>query len=129
MVWRPERPNSQRWLLAGLLLCSADVSLAQIQPIGGTGPNRALTFLPGDHPIVPQVTRAVHRGMAFMLRAQWPDGQHAGGIPMAIEWLPDDGRPETARFNANATEIRIDYVQHALSAMLQYRQLGLAASR
>ena len=47
MVWRPERPNSQRWLLAGLLLCSADVSLAQIQPIGGTGPNRALTFLPG----------------------------------------------------------------------------------
>lgn len=89
----------------------------------------ALTFLPSGHPIVPHATAAVHRGVAFVLRAQLPDGEHAGGIPMAIERLPDDGRSETARFNANATEIRIDYVQHALSAMLQYRQRGLAASR
>ena len=89
----------------------------------------ALAVLPSGHPMVPHVIAAVHRGMAFVLRAQWPNGQHAGGIPMAIERLAGDGRPETVRFNANATEIRIDYVQHALSALLQYRQLGLAASR
>ena len=32
----------------------------------------------------------------------------------------DDGAPDTQRFNERATEVRIDYVQHSLSAMVQY---------
>lgn len=89
----------------------------------------SLTFLPQAHPIVPHVTAAVHRGMGFVLRAQWREGPYAGGVPMAIGRLFDDGLAETARFNAAATEIRIDYVQHALSAMLQFRQMNLAGGQ
>jgi hypothetical protein len=80
----------------------------------------ALSFLPADHPLTPHVASAVHRGMGFVLRSQVKDGAHEGGIPQAIETLPPDGTDETDKFNRQATEIRIDYVQHALSAMVQY---------
>jgi hypothetical protein len=80
----------------------------------------ALTFLPPEYPIVRHIEAVAHRGMAFLMRAQVRDGPYAGGMPAAITRLPDDGTAETRRFNADATVIRIDYVQHALSAMVQY---------
>jgi hypothetical protein len=43
---------------------------------------------------------------------------------MASARLPDDGTAATRRFNAEATEVRIDYVQHSLSALVQYLQRG-----
>jgi len=82
----------------------------------------ALTFLPPDHPIVPHVRAAIDRGIDFLVRAQVKDGPFAGGLPQAIVRLPDDGLAATRAFNAQATEIRIDYVQHSLSAMVQYLQ-------
>ena len=80
----------------------------------------ALTFLPPEHPIVPHVHAAIDRGIDFLVRAQIKEGTYAGGLPMSISRLPNDGNPKTIKFNARATEIRIDYVQHSLSAMVQY---------
>ena len=84
------------------------------------GLQAALTFLPAEHPIVPHIRAAVDRGLDFLVRAQVKEGPYEGGLPQAIARLPDDGTVATRRFNAQATEIRIDYVQHALSAMVQY---------
>jgi hypothetical protein len=84
------------------------------------GLQAALTFLPSDHPIVPHIHATVERGIDFLLRAQVKEGPHAGALPTSIAMLPDDGAPDTQRFNERATEVRIDYVQHSLSAMVQY---------
>jgi hypothetical protein len=79
----------------------------------------ALEFLPQDHPIRPKIESAVTPGVSFLVGAQLNEGQHAGGIPHAVIQLdPDD--EYAAQFNKRATEIRIDYVQHAMSAMIQY---------
>lgn len=97
---------------------------------GGTTPTSvrlegllaALTILPADHPIRPHVEAKVHRGIDFLLRAQIKDGPFVGGMPSAIAPLPPDGSAEVKKFNAQQGEIRIDYVQHALSALVQYLQ-------
>ena len=86
------------------------------------GLQAALTFLPPDHPIVPHMRAAIDRGIDFLLRAQVKDGPYAGGMPQAITRLPEDGSSEVHGFNQRATEIRIDYVQHSLSALVQYLQ-------
>jgi hypothetical protein len=86
------------------------------------GLQAALTFLPAEHPIVPHVRAAVDRGIDFLVRAQVKEGPYAGGMPQAITRVPEDGTDATRKFNAQATEIRIDYVQHSLSALLQYLQ-------
>jgi hypothetical protein len=86
------------------------------------GMQAALTFLPADHPIIPHIRAAVDRGIDFLVRAQVQEGPHAGGLPQAISRLPDDGTEAVQAFNRQATEIRIDYVQHSLSALVQYLQ-------
>jgi hypothetical protein len=90
------------------------------------GLQAALRFLPPQHPIVPHIRAAVEQGLDFLLRAQVAEGPYAGGMPQAIARLPDDGTAATRRFNAQATEIRIDYVQHSLSAMVQYLMMHRA---
>ncbi len=57
--------------------------------------------------------------MSFLLRAQISEGEFAGAIPRAIGKI---GRniSYADEFNRRVTEVRIDYVQHALSAMIQY---------
>jgi hypothetical protein len=83
----------------------------------------ALRYLPADHPIVPHIESAAHRGIDFLIRAQVKDGPYAGALPHAIARLPEDGSdPKTAEFNRLQAEVRIDYVQHAMSAMIQYLQ-------
>lgn len=65
---------------------------------------------------------SVQRGVDFLLRCQVLDGLHAGGMTRGFG--PDFPRgfcftrPEDPR----AAEIRVDYVQHALSAVVQYRR-------
>jgi hypothetical protein len=86
------------------------------------GLQAALTYLPPNHPIVPHIRSAVDRGIDFLVRAQVKDGSYAGGMPHKITRLPDDGTEATRKFNAEATEIRIDYIQHSLSALVQYLQ-------
>jgi len=67
-----------------------------------------------------RITKSVQRGMVFLTNAQVLTGEHAGAMPRAIRQLPDDGTSKVKSFNRRATEVRIDYVQHALSAMIQY---------
>jgi hypothetical protein len=77
----------------------------------------ALEFLPiGD--LRGSVERAVERGVSFLLRAQIKSGQFAGGMPGAI-----------IKNVPNSSQIRIDYVQHTLCALLAYQSaLRLSAN-
>jgi hypothetical protein len=78
------------------------------------GLQAALEFLPPEQKeLRTRVEDAVHRGIGFLLNAQIKTGKYAGGVPHAIA-LPGDSIPPT---------IRIDYVQHFLSAMLRYRAM------
>jgi len=73
----------------------------------------ALEFLPADDaPLHDRIEATARRGTAFLLRAQVARGRNSGAITRTVP-------PGTDR---RATEVRIDYVQHALSAMVQYEQ-------
>ena len=79
----------------------------------------ALTFIPKDHKIYPRLEKAVDIGIAFLLQSQVESKRYKGAFPRAVALLDGQGK-EIESFNSRATEIRIDYVQHALSAMIQY---------
>lgn len=65
---------------------------------------------------------SVERGMRFLLNAQITDGPHAGAIPRAVKRMPGDSE-DARRFNQRVREVRIDYMQHALSAMIGYAKM------
>ncbi len=71
----------------------------------------------GDSALRARVRRAAKLGAAFLRRAQIVHGPHAGAIPRATIRLP-----ENPRHNARAAEVRIDYVQHALSAFIAWHR-------
>ena len=80
-------------------------------------------FLPVEHKTLRERIHVTAReGIAFLIRSQIPSGKYAGGIPRAIQPLPENHPRFDRSFNQRATEVRIDYVQHALSAMLDYRE-------
>ncbi len=82
----------------------------------------AQRFLPLEHKILRERIRVTaEEGIAFLIRSQIPSGEYAGGIPRAIHPLPENHPKFDNSFNKRATEVRIDYVQHALSALLDYR--------
>jgi hypothetical protein len=54
------------------------------------------------------------------LRAQIASGPYAGGMPQTV--LGDGSNPQDS---GRGSDIRIDYVQHALSAWLRYQNLHL----
>lgn len=88
------------------------------------GLQAVLTFLPVDEvELRGQIESAVETGIDFLLASQVMadefDGQFEGAIPRAIDFVSDEAY-EADDFNRRATEVRIDYVQHALSAMIQY---------
>ncbi|MFC2083500.1 hypothetical protein ACFLS9_00430 [Bacteroidota bacterium] len=82
----------------------------------------ALSFLPPNNSIVEHIESSVDRGMNFILRSQIREGTYVGAIPRAIAPLSGSSS-KVKNFNQRATEVRIDYVQHALSAMIQYLKL------
>jgi hypothetical protein len=69
-----------------------------------------------------EVAEAIRGGIAFLVRSQIRNGKFKGGIPRSIRREHDAPRGD----NERATEIRIDYVQHALSAMIRYARSPLA---
>ena len=84
----------------------------------------ALEFLPAEQQVLKaRVVSAVQDGITFILAAQVSTGEFAGGMPRAIRRLPFAQRGAVEQFNERATEIRIDYVQHAMSAMIQYLKM------
>jgi hypothetical protein len=80
-----------------------------------------LEGLLGLLPVVPEgelrraMGRSIDTGLAFVLAAQRLDGAVTGGFSRVTPSCPSD--------DARAHEVRIDYVQHALSAMQAYRVL------
>jgi hypothetical protein len=65
--------------------------------------------LPDDHPAKPTLTASIHSGVSFLLACQETDGPNVGGFREALRRL-GGGR--------NWRHVRIDYVQHALSALI-----------
>jgi len=86
----------------------------------------ALALLPPTDLALRQRIRAsLESGVGFLLRCQVAGGLHDGGVTRTV---PGYARP--AEPDSRAGEIRIDYVQHALSGMLAYeRVLRPAGSR
>jgi hypothetical protein len=68
----------------------------------------ALSFLSGGR-TGDELQTAVNRGISFLLRAQITSGPYAGAVPAAF-----------IRGAAPASDVRIDYLQHALCAWLRY---------
>ena len=84
----------------------------------------ALEFVPDEQQeLRARITSSVHRGMGFLVKSQVREGEFAGGFPRAMARLPVGDPRHTRSFNRRATEVRIDYVQHALCAMIQYVRL------
>ena len=83
-----------------------------------------LSFLPNSHPQYQEIRNSIDRGMSFLLNSQISEGQFIGAFPRAIGPL-DGNRRMIVEFNFNqrATEVRIDYVQHAMSAMVNYNYI------
>lgn len=87
------------------------------------GLQAALGFLPPERRALrARIASAVDAGVAFLVRSQIRDGRLAGGWPRAIAPIPADSARDR-RFNRRVDEVRIDYVQHALSALIRCRRL------
>jgi hypothetical protein len=83
------------------------------------GLQAALAVLPEtESDLRARVAKAVRGGVRFLAAAQLRDGPYAGGVPRAVTRFSEHAPAYDAGFNRRATEIRIDYVQHALSAIL-----------
>jgi hypothetical protein len=82
----------------------------------------ALEFLPReDTEARKRIEVAVKLGVEFLLRAQINSGPFAGGVPAVL--------PRTSvvmKAAARESEVRIDYVQHALCAWLRYENMFLS---
>ena len=85
----------------------------------------ALTFLRDeDHFLAERIRGSVVQGIPFLLRSQVQSGAYAGAIPRAIRLLPRGHALASDAFNRRSTEVRIDYVQHAMSAMIAFDKLN-----
>lgn len=81
----------------------------------------ALRFLPpSDADLRGRMETSIHAGIDFLLRAQVQSTRMGGAMPRAIRPRPD----ADADFNRRAKEVRIDYVQHAMSAWIEYQTAG-----
>ena len=81
----------------------------------------AYTIFPEHDPLRLAIENAAMIGMDFLISAQIDVGPMAGAIPRGTKRIeaPENQREEA--FNRRLGEVRIDYVQHALSALLQIR--------
>ena len=81
----------------------------------------ALTFLPPElDPLRLEIEQACDEAVRFLLASQCREGPFAGAMPHGIGRLRPLWGNSTRSFNRHASEVRVDYVQHALSAWIQY---------
>ena len=84
----------------------------------------ALAFLPCEkEELRTSIEEACHRGLGFLRRSQIVEREASGGVPRSIYGNPRFAHLVDKDRDPRATEIRIDYTQHALSAMMQYQDL------
>ncbi len=65
-----------------------------------------------DTALEARARKAIDAGIELLLRAQVTEGDYAGALPRAL-----------SSTDPRATEVRIDYVQHAMSAWMGYLEL------
>lgn len=82
----------------------------------------ALSFIPQNHEMTKRINSSIPQGISFLLRAQIKEGEFSGATPRAVGRIQGNSS-DAEKFNRRVTEVRIDYVQHAMSAMMQYQQL------
>ncbi|RIK72050.1 MAG: hypothetical protein DCC68_26840 [Planctomycetota bacterium] len=131
--------TSEHWMLMRHIVQICESMLHEQRSCGGDRPGRGW-FTP-DRRTTPTATRlegllatvrclprppvdlqrrietAIDAGMSFLLDAQVEDGPYVGAMPRDPHGVHQQG-PNAVR---RSTEVRIDYVQHALSAFVQYR--------
>jgi len=79
------------------------------------GMQAALTFLPPDQQELRDLIRTeTERGIPFLMKAQASQGAMKGAIPHAYT------APGNPPVDDRADDVRIDYIQHTLSAWLEY---------
>ena len=83
----------------------------------------ALRFLPPEQKdLRTRTEKAVSKGVQFLLTAQIRSGPCTGGVPRAItRTQPTVDNEEASSASSRDSEVRIDYVQHFLSALLRYQ--------
>ncbi len=84
----------------------------------------ARQILPQDDVVLrEQIDELIVEGIDFLMRSQVTSREYVGAIPRAIKRLPSNHPLYHRDFNRRATEVRIDYVQHAMCAMLDFQQM------
>jgi hypothetical protein len=80
------------------------------------------SIIPRENELRKHIETAIPCGISFLIRAQIRAGIYQGAFPRTIRNEDQDivRKEEILR---RATEVRIDYVQHALSAMTRYLEL------
>ena len=79
-------------------------------------------LLPMDHHDRPRILESIEAGLGFVLRAQVQSGAGQGGFTRSFRKRLGFSR-EIRDANRRQAEIRIDYVQHALSALVGYQEI------
>jgi hypothetical protein len=79
----------------------------------------SLHFIPREMDIHHEIELSVNICIDFLLRAQIKEGVYSGAFQYAIGFYTGK-RKDVKAFNKLKTSVRIDYVQHALSALIQY---------
>lgn len=69
-----------------------------------------------------RIRTAISWGIHYLLRAQVKSERYKGAMPRSPTRV-QSSHPDAIKFNARATEVRIDYVHHALSAFVGYVRL------
>lgn len=79
----------------------------------------AAYYVTNDRKLKAEIKKALKLGTGFLSRYQVKEGPRQGGIPANASWnSPDADNKDKI--------IRIDNVQHALSAWILYKQIGLS---
>jgi len=84
----------------------------------------AITYIPlNDTAAIEFILTTINDGTEFLLNAQLKDGPHAGAITRGFIPASEIASGVFDYSDKRVPEIRIDYVQHALSAWIQYYNL------
>lgn len=75
-----------------------------------------------DRVLKERIRNSIEAGIKFLVRAQVQTPPHIGAIPRAVLAMKEVSK-EAKQFNKRTGEVRIDYLQHTLSALAGYLKL------
>ncbi len=82
----------------------------------------ASQFLPAEDPTLADPLRqAIAQGVQFLLRCQITEGPCAGAFPRVLREFQSTAEHADG---VQALEVRIDYIQHALSALIRFEAIA-----